>query len=580
MRYRWNDYSLDREGTLLTRQGQQVDVSRKVLDCITHLVEYRDRVVGYDELVRKVWGHENVTNHQLSQVILAARRALGDDGQAQRLIRTMPGLGYRWVGVLCEPTDTNSAPKEQAGHALSPIPSPPASPVHTFASTSRPELIAAPWYRKGKPHPVAAVIVALILAAMASIRWQPQETISVAPASPASGTTADSISSLWDSLWKGQFEAVRSGLAALPSEQADSPDARLLEIHLDIQRGRFDRATEKLALQQVRALAAADPLWQAKLLTTQTLLNGSAGATGAEVLAPAQSAVVLLESMGDAASPQAMGESLSARGYGYMKTQQFEPAMRDLVHARDLLAKAGDKRGAANAADTLARILMRLGRFTEALELLNDIATYCQTSQNPVQEIYARNAATKIQIELLRWDGALASSDRSMQLLRTVPDSERKTRVLQLRGLVLAGLGRLREASSSIEETVAMHDHRYSPIAAATYRLASGNARQALAAAAEADGFEKYNVNDDLNLESREGALLLWTTAAQALAAQGEAMPAPSPSQLAILQRPESTVGHIARGRWLWSQKPSSASRWRRHVRWGISLACLTPPNR
>ncbi len=41
MQYRWGDYSLDREGSLLTRQGQQIDVSRKVLDCISHLLEHR-----------------------------------------------------------------------------------------------------------------------------------------------------------------------------------------------------------------------------------------------------------------------------------------------------------------------------------------------------------------------------------------------------------------------------------------------------------------------------------------------------------------------------------------------------------
>jgi len=76
--------SLDRGGTLLTRQGRQVDISRKVLEYLCHLVENRDRVVSYDELIRKIWGHGNVTNHQLTQVILSARRALGDDAQAQR----------------------------------------------------------------------------------------------------------------------------------------------------------------------------------------------------------------------------------------------------------------------------------------------------------------------------------------------------------------------------------------------------------------------------------------------------------------------------------------------------------------
>jgi DNA-binding winged helix-turn-helix (wHTH) protein len=60
MQYRWDDYSLNREGALLTRLGQQVDASRKVLDCISYLLEHRDRVVGHDELMHKMWGHDHM----------------------------------------------------------------------------------------------------------------------------------------------------------------------------------------------------------------------------------------------------------------------------------------------------------------------------------------------------------------------------------------------------------------------------------------------------------------------------------------------------------------------------------------
>ena len=321
-----------------------------------------------------------------------------------------------------------------------------------------------------------------------------------------------------------------------------------------IERGRFDRAMEKLVLQQARAENAADPVWQAKLFALQAELSGSAGKPGTEILAPAESAVKLLESAGKAASPSAMGEALSARGYGLMKTHQLDLAIRDLIRARDLLTKAGDKRAAANAADTLARVQMRLGRLKDALELMTEIATYSQQTERPVQEIYARNAATKIQVELLRWSDALASSDRSMQLLRKVPGSERRTRVLQLRALVLTGMGRLREAASLIEEVYASADNRYSAIVPAAHQIASGEFEQALATAAATAAFDKYNVNDQLNLESKEGAVLLWMIAAQRLAANGKSMPEPSPAQLEVLRQPESTIGHIARGRWLWSQ--------------------------
>ncbi len=565
MRYHWSDYCLDREAGLLTRQGQQVEVSRKVFDCISQLIANRERVVGHDELIRMLWRHENVSNHQLAQVVLAVRRAIGDDGQSQRLIRTVSGLGYQWVQALNESEGPDAAHQVQVSDVPSQAqvnsaePAPERSPppqTHEATPASEPPATTITWYRSGKLHAVAALT--LTLTVVASVSWQLRETESAAITQPqVAATMADPLEPLWEALWKGRYEEVRTGLTALPEPLANLPEARILEINLDIERGRFDRAMERLALQQTRAENAADPVWQAKLFAIQAELSGSAGKPGAEVLVPAESAVKLLESIGKAASPSAMGEALSARGYGLMKTDQLDSAIRDLVRARDMLTKAGDKRGAANAADTLARVQMRLGRLKDALELMTEIAKYSQQAERPVQEMYARNAATKIQVELLRWDDALASSDRSMQLLQKVPGSERRTRILQLRALVLTGMGRLREAESLIEEVYASADNRYSAIVPATHHVASGEFEQALATAAATTAFDKYSVNDQLNLESKEGAVLLWMIAAQGLVANGKAMPEPSPAQLEVLRQPESAIGHIARGRWLWSQGKS-----------------------
>lgn len=105
MKYRLERFVLDPEGGMLTKDGQQIDTTWRALSCIAYLVEQRHRVVGYDELIRRIWGHRDATNHQLSQVVLASRRALGDDGQTQRLIRTILGHGYRWVGSVVELDD-------------------------------------------------------------------------------------------------------------------------------------------------------------------------------------------------------------------------------------------------------------------------------------------------------------------------------------------------------------------------------------------------------------------------------------------------------------------------------------------
>jgi len=574
MRYRWDDFSLDRDGALLTRQGQQVDVSRKVLDCISHLVEQRERVVSYDELIRKIWGHDNVTNHQLTQIVVAARRAIGDDGQAQRIIRTLSGLGYRWVGPVTqlaktEPLPQTSSAEDVPSMSLSavaastseaPQPEPCIEPV---AATSEGRISARP--RTGRR--LVASVSMLSLVAVAAVYWfltdsgptPPAQAVAAPPSAPlAVAERRDPIASLRTALWKGQFETVSKGLATMSPQLAESPDAKLLEINLDIERGQFTRAAARLALQHKRAADAGDPVWRAKALTVQAYLNGASGKVGAEVLAPGASAVELLESLGRDAPQRALGEALGARGYGFMKLQRFESASRDLSLSRDILLKAGDERGASTVADTMARVDMRMGRFEGALVLMNEIAAFSRLSEGPVTEIYARNAATKIQVELLRWDDALKSSDRSIDLLRTVPDSERRTRVLQLRALALTGKGRLREASGLIEEIDALQDERYSTIVAAAHYIATGRHQKALAAASEAYGFEAYAANDTLNLESKEGALLLWLIAAQEIAKERGTMPALSPAQIETLSDAESDIGRIARGRWRLSQGRSA----------------------
>ncbi|MFZ5636541.1 MAG: winged helix-turn-helix domain-containing protein [Pseudomonadota bacterium] len=558
MRYAWDDFNLDRNGTLLTRQGQQVDVSRKILDCITYLIEQRHRVVSYDDLIRAIWGHGNVTHHQLSQVILAARRALGDDGQTQRLIRTIPGIGYRWVGNIVADTIGTSTQTAQTLETIAPPPpqeeegsAEPPDPPSVEHSRAIPTMERSP--RHG-PLIAACALLALIVIVAGVTVWQHRDDAADAVSAPPAGRTTDPFAALNAALTRGRYDEVGKGLAALPPSLADSPEARLIEIRLDIERGRFDRADAKLRIQQARAAEAVDPVWQSRLFSLQALLNGTAGGSGQDILAPAQSAVRLLESTGRTKPSQAWGEALSARGYGFMKSLRYDRAIPDLVEARAILDRVGDASGAVNAADTLARVHMRQGRFLEALALMNEIADLCARSTNPVQEIYARNAATKIQIELLRWGDALASNDRALLLLNAVPDSERRTRVLLLRAIVLTGMGRIREAGSFVEEAEGLQDDRYSPIAAATYHLGAGDLERAMRVAAEADAFEGYSANETLNLESREGALLLWLTAAQARSADGHSIPSLPSSRLAILQSPTSSVGHIARGRWLWSQ--------------------------
>lgn len=95
--YRYQKFQLVTAARELKRDGERIQLPRRAFDCILYLIEHRDRAVGRDELTAAVWGRVDVTDAQLSQVMLQARRAIDDSGQAQHTIRTLPGFGYHWI---------------------------------------------------------------------------------------------------------------------------------------------------------------------------------------------------------------------------------------------------------------------------------------------------------------------------------------------------------------------------------------------------------------------------------------------------------------------------------------------------
>ncbi len=84
----------------LRRDGAPVHVEPQVFDVLRYLIEHRDRVVPKAELLDAVWGDRFVSDSALTSRLKAARRAIGDDGVAQRLIATVHGIGYRFVGEV------------------------------------------------------------------------------------------------------------------------------------------------------------------------------------------------------------------------------------------------------------------------------------------------------------------------------------------------------------------------------------------------------------------------------------------------------------------------------------------------
>lgn len=576
MRYRWDDFSLDREAMLLVHDGRQVDVTRKTLACIHHLIENRHRVVGYDELIRTLWGHDNVTNHQLSQVILAARRAIGDDGQAQRLIRTAPGLGYRWVGAISEGDATTLQATEPAGETISPIQPVPAEGGHVaIAPVSTPQASDASstggattdglHTDTGRRHTsrwLGWIAGSVIVLSGATMYGTMRGATSLPTTSSVATPQENSIAALEAALEAGHYEDVREGLARLPPEIADSPQAKLLEVRLDMMRGRTELALQKLERQQARADAAGDPLWRARVLTMKSMILAKDEAPPEAITAAAGESLALLASMGDAAPAEDVGNAVFGRGVGLMRAGRSDEAMRDFVRAKDIRIAIGDIGGAAQVQGNLARTWMRAGRMREALDELQAVLASNKRAKEPVNQIYTLNTISRIEVELLRWEQALSTNDEALRLLRQMPGSDRRQRALQLRAFILSETGRLHEAAAQLEEArqLKSDDASVSPSIEAMHHLASGDPARAIERLQQ--GFDTKTYTYDFNpmLEDAEGPLLLWMLAVRDLTERGEAVPALPAQQKAMLLNPKTATGRIARGRWLAMQGDDKAA--------------------
>ena len=98
MLYYFADFSLDPSRRELSRNGRQIAVEPLVFDLLHFLIQRRDHVVSKDELIAGVWNGRIVSESTLTSRINAARQAIGDDGQRQSLIKTLPRRGLRFVG--------------------------------------------------------------------------------------------------------------------------------------------------------------------------------------------------------------------------------------------------------------------------------------------------------------------------------------------------------------------------------------------------------------------------------------------------------------------------------------------------
>ena len=103
VKYLFANHVLDPERRELWHGSRPVAIEPQVFDLLVHLLENRDRVVSKDDLIASVWGGRIVSDSTLTTRFNAARRAVGDSGEKQKLIRTIPRKGLRFVGTIADP---------------------------------------------------------------------------------------------------------------------------------------------------------------------------------------------------------------------------------------------------------------------------------------------------------------------------------------------------------------------------------------------------------------------------------------------------------------------------------------------
>jgi TolB-like protein len=164
LRYLFEDCALDTACRELRRGTRLVAVEPQVFDLLIYLIRNRDRVVSKDDLLASVWRGRIVSESALSTRVNAARVAVGDSGKAQRLIKTLPRQGIRFVGTVRE--------DEKPAGLSSPSNIEPAGPVLT--PPDRPSIAVLPFTNmSGDPEQdyFTDGIVEDIITALSRLRW-------------------------------------------------------------------------------------------------------------------------------------------------------------------------------------------------------------------------------------------------------------------------------------------------------------------------------------------------------------------------------------------------------------------------
>lgn len=165
MLHLFDEFELDARKVELRRNQMVVPLEPQVFALLLLLVENPERMVSKEEIVEKVWDGRIISDSAIASRIKSARRALGDDGKAQRFIRTVHGQGFRFVA------DVKTAAPAKTSQLASDWPH---NETAQASDTARPSIAILPFRLLGMSGPHAAIADAIphdLIVALSRLRW-------------------------------------------------------------------------------------------------------------------------------------------------------------------------------------------------------------------------------------------------------------------------------------------------------------------------------------------------------------------------------------------------------------------------